>query len=131
MRTVTIDEVRATAATLPYDRRNPGEEEDPGGGRCVYTDPEDPTCHCIVGEILARLEIPLPHVAPTDAYRPLNSTGIRALIKDGWFAKRDVAFDDDAKEYFALAQIEADRGLTWSQALYNTELRLTEQRTTA
>lgn len=53
---VTFDAVTAIIGQLPRDGINPANER----GTCLYTDPSDPTRHCIVGEIWARLGVPVP-----------------------------------------------------------------------
>ena len=53
---VTFDAVTAIIDQLPRDRLNPTNED----GTCLYTSDSDPTRHCIVGEIWARLGVPVP-----------------------------------------------------------------------
>lgn len=53
---VTFETVTAIIGQLPRYRLNPVNER----GTCLYTDHSDPTRHCIVGEIWARLGVPVP-----------------------------------------------------------------------
>lgn len=120
------DLAREVATEFP-DRVNPRSRDGNGGG-CVYTDRADPDWHCLGGEILVRLDLPLPDNALRvmsvdphgEIFRPDAMTFLRALqdVADSGHSPRvyssDVGsgyrYDVTWREAYALA-CQA-RGLT-------------------
>lgn len=52
---ITFDMVEAELAKLDRRKRNPMRD-----GTCLYTDPRNPARHCIVGQLWANLDVPVP-----------------------------------------------------------------------
>ena len=102
---IDLKDVQKIAATLPQDQLNPD-----GGNKCVYTDPADPTSHCIAGEILFQLGVPLPDV----------DSAMNANTIDGWVGEGFVdgfELSRDALSALSSAQCKADGGARWGNAL--------------
>ena len=90
--------IREAIAAKP-EARNPTMAL-PGGGRgCIYTDPGEPSCHCIIGEVLARRDpgaLPAPDSADNigaGAYGLLIEVGydpeVGSLARDWQYAADD------------------------------------------
>lgn len=73
MNTLTLDKLEEILMDLPDERINPMTKvTNTLNGACLYTDPDDPTLHCIAGEIISRMGWPLPGIE-------FNKTGISSL----------------------------------------------------
>ena len=102
---VTFETVTRIIGQLPRDGLNPVNER----GTCLYTDPSDPTRHCIVGEIWARLGVPVPgpdvvaapHDVCSDDSREMHAPGV--LLALG--------------ELQAIADSETWEGKPWAYAI--------------
>lgn len=123
MTTVTLSEVLAAAA--PYKksrRRNPGHKkaiqvrEGTPGAVCMYTYHDGN--HCVAGQILADLNLPVPEYVPYSLrdVNPPNSSSLK-LLAERWLNDRDVVLDVDARRFLNWAQRKADGGDTWAEAL--------------
>lgn len=95
MALITRDEVvgvlQRIASEHP-DNVNPAD----GAGSCVYTDTDG--CHCLVGQVLVELGIPVPPAR--SRYRSARFLNIPAANR----------FEDSAKSLLNRAQMEADAG---------------------
>lgn len=85
--------VQDTLRKVNGNRKNPVED-----GGCVYSDPENPDRHCIAGEVLSLLGLPLPEVGSGR-----NSWGIESLIE-----KEAFPFADESVALLLEAQALAD-----------------------
>lgn len=109
------DVVREVVADHP-DRVNPRARGD-GGGGCVYTSRTDPDWHCLAGETLVRLDLPLPDNALRimsvdphgEIFRPDAMTFLRALqdLADSGHSPRVYSSDRDSGYRY---------DVTWSEA---------------
>lgn len=77
------------------------------GGYCYYFD-KTGAPSCIVGHVLARLEVGPAIFQATY----LNATSVVALVGEGF-----IDVDKDALSYLRVAQIAQDEGSTWGTAL--------------
>lgn len=115
MTKITAEQVKEIALSLPRDGSNPKVSRGFGGPVCVYTDPSDPSNHCIAGEILTRLGVTLPDVESN-----ANWLGITDLAGSEGF---DVNFEGDALNALDVLQRRADSGthlkseLPWGDAI--------------
>lgn len=123
-RTITLDTVLAAAAPyLDSDQTNP-QAPNFRGTLCVYT-AHDGT-HCVAGQILADLDIPLP--AQEETWKTviysgralldveMNRQGVMRLAE--WLAAvHDVRLDPAAVSALNTAQGDTDSGLEWGRAL--------------
>jgi hypothetical protein len=95
---------------------NPDARNPKGGEACVYTDPDDPTRHCIVGQVLVHLSLPLPppKAGSVRSCRQGSACqgdpgGVRRLFTEN--------FTDDALDLLETVQLQADNQnipKTWS-----------------
>lgn len=107
-RRVTLAEVEAVLPTLNRRRRNPSQ-----GFACAYTDPRNPSRHCIAGEVMTQLGVPVPGVD-----EPQNTANFRRLINADYFpAIGRTTFDADAIDLLERLQERADDGVTWGETL--------------
>lgn len=103
MRTITEKEVRQAlklVITEMPDNLNPLH-----GWRCVYTDPFDATKHCVVGQTLVKLGVPLPDVNSSD-----NLVGVPNSDFTDYLAEVDVDLSPGARDILIATQNLADRG---------------------
>lgn len=82
---------------LPGNRTNPHDER-----QCVYSDWDNPDRHCIAGEVLSRLGLPLPEVGDS-----LNSVGFDYLV-----VNMEYPLHDDTVDLLIEAQTIADGPVT-------------------
>lgn len=124
LRTITLKEIQAAAAAYKNsDQTNPLKEPDhpEKGTLCLYTDPRSGE-HCVAGQILADLGVPLPAAKPESPSRtPRNQQSIRQ-VADWLASQHGVMLEYPAREALALAQRKADGGDTWGDALRKAAL---------
>lgn len=100
-----LDVVRVAdeATTEHPKRKNPWRLDTAGHVSCLYTDTQDPTLHCLGGEILLRLGCELPPEGNSVAVTPDRLRFV------GYYDEYD---QGAAMKFLAYLQGEADGGMT-------------------
>lgn len=109
-RTITLQEVIPVLLAIKAEKRDHTQDI------CsyTYTDETEETCHCVVGAVLNRLGVPLPE--QSDYY---NERAVLDLI-DFWLTPtHGVYFPSGVANVLTTAQVTADGGGTWGQAVDN------------
>lgn len=110
MRTITKDEILSVLPLLPEEKINP---------KAHYTtitfarlgNVEFPVVeHCMVGEILTRLNVQVPKEGTLE-----NSSRFNQLRS--WFNNNDIDFDNDAFDFLSMTQGWADKNYNWGDVI--------------
>lgn len=106
------------------DRLNPTCDDT---GACLYTDPDDPTVHCIAGQVLADLGIPLPREghgfpATEEGYdfweQAERQTDSVALVNKGYMSKATAILLGKVQTTFDSGTLH---GESWSESLAHAQ----------
>lgn len=123
MKTITKDQVLKVIEGLPAEQRNPGRRSHGGrdavaaaGPGCVYTDPKTGR-HCIAGEVLHLLGVPV----PTEAIGEPNTQRIFFVVDYWLIPKHAIRVEPAAVTLLGNLQDEADEGATWGEAIENVK----------
>ena len=107
----TVEEAERILRTIIEqhpDRRNPKH-----GIQCVYTSPDDPTHHCLVGQFLWEIGLPCPDPSDDD----INGMSVHTLMMDrGYWPE----LTDEVGNCLTHYQARADRpspSLSWDGVL--------------
>lgn len=107
MFTITINDIIKVIPDIDSLNENPRNLN----GTCLYTDKYEN--HCLVGEILTELRIPVPQ-----ADEETNGKAFYELIDEGFFEKYNIQFDVVATTFLQECQTYADQDDTlWGVAL--------------